>query len=499
MKAAIKILMLLFFTAGFAQQCPCDKIGLDVKWATENKVTCYFMPVPRDANPASGKYHLAVAVAAAKNAESGNETLLYLHGGPGIATLGNLPKYLKSKTWDRIREDRALVFFDYRGTGNSEPELCPGLEKELAEVSAKLSPAEASAYKIEKLRKCRAAHLAEGIDVASFSSLQSAEDAHAVMAGLKIPTWSVYGVSHGTAVALNLLRNHPQSIKAMILDSPFPPNAPWLDFVRPFAKSFENLEQKIAQDPAAVARFPDIRKSFAAAFESLNREPLKIAIDDKGNTRPFTGNDFAWSIWNAMLKPAALPFVPLAITEFENRNASAVMPWMTSFSDPDGFGKFSEYQSKAILCFEGSPQTSEDTKESLAKKYPEFAAFNMDFEDALCAAWQPKSAGKDYFLPVASDVPVLVISGEYDPVCPPMFGEITASTLSRSVFVTVPAASHAAIHADDCMRDVSIGFLSSPEAPVDVQCIARRKAVTFATKDLLSGLEQAVKARASQK
>ncbi len=502
MKAAILFCALFIYHGIVAQdkfKCPCDKIGLDVKWAAENKVNCYFMSVPRDGSAASGKHNLAVAVAEAKSNASAREPLLYLHGGPGIATLGNLPKYLKSKTWDRMREDRPLVFFDYRGTGESEPLLCPGLDKTLAEASTKMSPAEVNTLKLELLRKCRAAHLAEGIDIASFSSHQSAQDANAVRLNLNIPTWSVYGVSHGTTVALNLLRDHAKSVNAMILDSPFPPNAPWLDFVRPFAVSFENLEQKILEDPNAAARFPTIRKSFANAYDSLNKEPLQIAVDNKGNTRPFTGNDFAWSIWNALLKPIALPVVPLAITEFEKRNASIVMPWMMSFSDPNGFGKFSEYQSKAILCFEGGPRSADDTKDALARKYPEFAAFNMDFEDELCAAWQPKGAPASAFLPVSSDVPVLVISGEYDPVCPPVFGELTAKTLSRSTFVTVPAASHAAIHADDCMRDLAIGFLAQPGAAVDTQCVANRPKVSFVTQDLASALEKVKKESAAKK
>ena len=85
-------------------------------WADSNKVSCYLIPVQRDvANKSAGTFNLAVVMAPALGKT--NETpLLYLHGGPGIATLENVPKYLKSKTWDLIRKDRPIVFFDYRGT-----------------------------------------------------------------------------------------------------------------------------------------------------------------------------------------------------------------------------------------------------------------------------------------------------------------------------------------------------------------------------------------------
>jgi hypothetical protein len=55
----------------------------------------------------------------------------YLHGGPGIATLSNFPRYLKSKTFSKLRQNHALVFFDYRGTGFSEPVLCKTLDSTL--------------------------------------------------------------------------------------------------------------------------------------------------------------------------------------------------------------------------------------------------------------------------------------------------------------------------------------------------------------------------------
>ncbi len=495
MKCIAFFCLLVIVSGAHAQSadynCPCAQIGLDNQWADSNKVSCYSIPVLRDAaNKNSGTFQLAVVVAASLG-KSSEKPLLYLHGGPGIATISNVPRYLESATWNMARQERPIIFFDYRGTGYSEPELCPGVSDSLARLATKnLSPAEIEAIRLALFQSCRQQHAKEGVDIASFSSYQSAEDAESIRKALGFGQWNVYGVSHGTTVALNLLRNHEKNVHSMILDSPFPPNAPWLDFVRPFAVSFQVLETKIKEDPVAFKAFPSIKNDFIKAVERLNKTPYQIEVNEQGATFPFSGNDFSWSIWSAMLKPKTIPLVPLAIHEVAKGNDSVLKKWVMLFSNPDQFGKFSEFQSKAILCYEGRPQLASDRKDSLQARYPEFAAFNLDFEDDLCNAWQPGIAGPDKFAAVRSEVPVLVLSGEYDPVCPPVFGELTASTLANSVFVNVPAASHAAIHEDDCTRALAQNFLKDPRRKPDLTCIRKREGIKFITADLANALKE---------
>lgn len=444
-------------------------------------------------NKAAGKFNLSVLVAPALN-KTNEQPLLYLHGGPGIATLENVPKYLRSKTWKLLRANRPMIFFDYRGTGSSKPSLCPDLKDSLAAFAVKNnSPLAKQSYKIEQYKKCRQQLLLNGIDVAAFNSFQLAEDAETIRQCLQISKWNVYGVSFGTTVALNLLRNHGKAISSVILDSPYPPNAPWLDFVRPFDTCFKVLEKKIAADPVAFAHFALIRIAFVKAVTRLNKVPVKIKKTSKRDAYDFTGDDFAWSIWTAMLKPSSIPLVPLAIKEVANGNDSILAKWVVAFNNPDAHGTFSELQSKAILCYEGKPRTAADTKPALLAKYPDLSSFNIDFEGDVCEALQPNAAEDEVFAPVVSDVPVLILSGEYDPVCPPYFGEITAQTLSRSTFIVVPAASHAAIHVDVCVRNMAAAFLSNPEKKVSSLCLAKRAGINFVASDLDKALREIAK------
>jgi pimeloyl-ACP methyl ester carboxylesterase len=473
-------------------RCPCSKLGLDSLWAKGNNVTCFTIPVNKDkAQPALGTYSIAVAIAKS-DVRSLQPPVLYLHGGPGIATLDNLTRYLTLPAWKLLRKQHDLIFMDYRGTGASEPELCNYLQDSLY-TFATTNPS-ATTFKAKELllyTDCLQALEKRGIALSTFSSLQLASDADEIRKALHISSWNIYGVSFGTTVALNILRNFASGVKSVILDSPFPPNAPWNDFVRPFATSFEVLEKKILIDSVTAKLFTNLRKDFVSAVQRLNQTPTKLSFKRGNNIviHNYSGDDFAWSIWNALLKPKAIPFVPMAIREIGSGNDAILQQWSDAFSGSDTYGKFSETQSRAILCFEGRPQKDQDTEESLLRNYPDFASFNSGYNTSICDVWRPDHADQSIFAPVVSALPVLILSGEYDPVCPPLFGELTARTLSNATFIVVPAASHAVIQADACIRAIAANFFINPLTKPKTQCVQKRSDIRFVVNDFSAMLK----------
>ncbi|MEO5783426.1 MAG: alpha/beta hydrolase, partial [Ginsengibacter sp.] len=129
-----------------------------------------------------------------------------------------------------------------------------------------------------------------------------------------------------------------------------------------------------------------------------------------------------------------------------------------------------------------------ESQKSLLLKYPEFSSFNTAFNEGVCNAFRPEVAGKNIFAPVVSNKPVLILAGEYDPVCPPLFAEITAKTLSKSTLIIVPSASHASIHADDCIRNIANSFISNPEVNSKINCVKDRLKINFVTDNLMEAL-----------
>lgn len=239
-------------------------------------------------------------------------------------------------------------------------------------------------------------------------------------------------------------------------------------------------------------QFSSIRKEFVQAVSRLNDKPAELpdTVDGEVISNLYDGDDFAWSIWSAMLSPKTIQFVPLVISEVADGNDSVLQDWTTAFGSPDAYGKFSETQSYAILCFEAKPQKEEDSEASLRKRYPDFTSFLSGYNTRLCEVWRPDVPDEDIFAPVVSDIPVLILSGEYDPVCPPLFGDIAAHSLSNSRHVIVPAASHAVIHADTCLRNMVADFLSDPHANTTASCVDQQKKIEFVTEDINKALKK---------
>lgn len=473
-------------------RCDCAKIGLDSVWADTNKVSCYLIPVERNfTKPRDKEYHLAVATVPAI-ANDGQDPVLYLHGGPGIATLENMPRYLKSKTFSKIRINHPLVFFDYRGTGFSEPAFCETLNDSVNTISSLKKELESQInMTIAAYRNCNEEILKKDIQVTDFSSLQSAADAESIRNALGITKWNIYSVSHGTTVALNMMRTFPKKIRSVILDSPFPTNAPWIDFIHPFDTCFKFLENYIKADSLATAHFPDIRKDFNKITTRLQATPFEFPVTKStGQPLTFNASDFCWSVWSAMLDPSTIPLVPIALKEIAAGNDSVLARWALVFSNPDAFGKFALAQSKAILLYETKPRFREETEEYLLKNYPDFAYFiTPGIEAILFNEFRPQRPPKKYFNAVKSKIPVLIYAGEFDPVCPPLFAQATARKLSNPTTIIVPAASHAAMFVDDCTRNIGTEFFLNPHIKPVISCLKSRKKIEFVSSDILKLLK----------
>jgi hypothetical protein len=95
-----------------------------------------------------------------------------------------------------------------------------------------------------------------------------------------------------------------------------------------------------------------------------------------------------------------------------------------------------------------------------------------------CKIWNVPAAPALEDQPVSSDVPTLVFSGQFDPITPPAWGQMAASTLSKSFFYEVPGAGHGASLSVECPQNIALAFFDQPTAAPDTACLAQTK-VTF--------------------
>ena len=90
----------------------------------------------------------------------------------------------------------------------------------------------------------------------------------------------------------------------------------------------------------------------------------------------------------------------------------------------------------------------------------------------LCAMWQAEARPPLANSPVQSDIPALLLSGNFDPITPPSYAEMADETLSASYSYVLPHVGHGVLRSDDCGLQIALEFISKPEIEPDSSCIA---------------------------
>ena len=103
---------------------------------------------------------------------------------------------------------------------------------------------------------------------------------------LGITTWNIYGTSYGSYLAQTLMRDQPEGIRSVVLNSVLPTTYTIPGNWRIMRTGFDNLFHACAAEPACNAAHPRVEESFTALVNKLEAEPLTTTVSD-----PVTGKD----------------------------------------------------------------------------------------------------------------------------------------------------------------------------------------------------------------
>lgn len=334
---------------------------------------------------------------------------------------------------------------------------------------------------------CRSKMLAEGFDFSAYNSTATVEDAEDLRRALGVRRWNLYGISYGTLIGLEYLRRHPGSVRAAILDSPYPPNSPHgAEQVTSTALAFQALQRSCDRDDACHARFPDILGRLQLARKRLDAAPL--AQVDGGR---ITGDRLLSSLWTMLVQSSLVRWVPLAIEHAANGDEAMIRRIVGLYGGTGSFGDYSFGLAQTVNCFEiGGGDTTPAVRAAM-QRYPYLADTDAIAEANArqCAAWQPERAPPAFFAPVHSDVPSLLYGGEFDPATPYDDAILANRHLRNSILVQVRGASHAGMGQDDCTRGIAHAFLRNPAARPDLACLSTRDVAPIATDGLRAHLD----------
>ena len=446
-------------------------------------VVCGFLRVPESrTRPTDKTLELAVMTLRARG-EARADPILFLQGGPGGAALSTL------ELWQNLpwRDERDIILIDQRGTGYSRPNLkCPEIY-DSAEVLSGVS-------------RCRRRLLRAGHDLRAYNSAEDAADIADLRRALELEALNLYGVSYGTRLALTVLRDHPEGVRSVVLDSAYPPQVNRLvEFGGNFERALSQVFYSCRKDERCNAAFPTLREDFLTAIADFNESPLELTALDG---LEISGDELLGFYFQSMYSESVIPNLPYSVAkllESDLNSAALLLSGVVSGEEVDsGRANFlaviravrellkwfwREVQSEGVYfsteCQEDVPFQSVASVESRSRTLQpvigDFAVATSRDQFSACRAWRVPRADALETEAVTSDVPTLILAGSFDPITPPRWGRVAGRSLSRSHFFEVPNAAHGVFLSGECPVAMVSEFLNTPLRPPNASCLEGTK------------------------
>jgi pimeloyl-ACP methyl ester carboxylesterase len=448
---------------------------------------CAYLTVPEDhANPAGPQIRMALAVVHSHSAAPLPDPVLFLNGGPGAAMLDSVPSAIQDLHFQLILSTRDVIFFDPRGVGHSEPALnCPNFAAAIPALAAldAGSPQHAS-LSGDLAAACRAQLDAAGLNVAAYTSAQTAADLTALRSALGLEQWNLFGVSYGTRLGLALLREDPAGARSAVLDSVYPVQANlYTDLLPNAERGFRAFFDGCAADLVCRLAYPDLEATFGRLVAQLEAEPAVVTVNVPGAPAPIevriTAPLLLGGVFNALYSAYNTALVPGLIYDAAEGDFDFMAQLLAvgglGVTDGTGVGL-----ALAVQCGEDAPFSSLNAIAAARATLPPAlrlvdAHSPLGGENAyrLCQRWGLGAPDPVEAEPVVSAVPSLLLAGANDPITPPAWARAAAATLSASYVFEAPGVGHGVLGGGDCPVGLIINFLNDPTHAPNSACLAR--------------------------
>jgi pimeloyl-ACP methyl ester carboxylesterase len=469
-----------FQSASCPMQLPAGQVEAET-------VECGYLVAPLDrADPASHTIRLAVAIFHPSGGAEHPDPIIYLAGGPGGSALEFLFLGFEVAFAPVLSTGRDLILLDQRGVGLSDPALdCPEvseLGKDLLdmEVDGKLlAYDEASDLFVETVMACER-DLGAVSDLSAYNTPANAADVNDLRLALGYEHVNLWGTSYGTRLALGVMRDYPEGLRSVVLDAVYPPDVDlYLELPANGVRAFDALFVGCASDAACSAAFPDLETVFFDTVDRLNETPASFEITDALTRERYdallNGDDLVGTLFSFLYHTEVIPSLPQIIYDAAEGSFDLIALIQGSLLAQREVVSLGMQFS--VECNEEHTFSSLEDYEAILADYPQFAGFleyatvgKLSFD--ICQGWDSGQADPIENEPVVSDVPTLLMTGEFDPVTPPAWARRAAETLPYGSVIEYPGVGHGASVVEGCPRDMLISFLNDPTATPDDACVA---------------------------
>ncbi|MDB4917187.1 MAG: alpha/beta hydrolase [Gemmatimonadetes bacterium] len=433
-------------------------------WVYEDRVTRRGRRIP-----------LKVIVLPARQVPAAADPVFSLYGGPGQTASA-----YAAQEWNLwYRDHREVVLVDQRGTGSDAPLDCR-LSGTDENPQGYLEPM----FQAPLFKTCRA-ELEKRADLRLYGTPVAADDLDEIRQALGYGMINLAGGSYGARMALVYIRQHGAHVRSAVLLSliPFSLKNP-LYHARGAQLALDSLLATCQRQVDCHTAFPDSHQELSAVLDRLERAPVTVTIQHPTSGKPITlvigRTQFAEALRVMMYGAGRASEIPMLIHRAFEGDLTAFA--RQGFASNYGLRSALRYgMLMSTTCSEDVARISE--ADIIRETRGTFLGDDrVRQEIAACKEWPAARLPARYAEPFRSSVPALLITGRYDPVTPPRFGEeVRRQYLSNSTHLIVEQAGHSVT--TPCTESISRQFIERASvAGLDTTCLASQALRPFVTK-----------------
>jgi pimeloyl-ACP methyl ester carboxylesterase len=388
---------------------------------------CRTVWVPQDwAHPHGPQIPLLVAVLPATSGAHSAGPLFVLAGWGGSA-IGDVDWAVQA--FGRLNRSMDMVFAVQRGTPDSWPQTCRGLET----IGPGLRVA---------VRRCLAS---VNRSPRHDTTAAAARDLDQVRKALGYNKINVYGASYGVSIGLAYLQRYGAHVRTAVFYSGSLLNVPlWQETPVHAQQAFDQLVRRCAAVPAC-ARHYHPAADLATVLNRLRAHPAQVTLTGPGGKKE-TPTITVLAFLNILIddylsSPDTAVLLPEDLHAVAHGRWAKVLNERHVASQAASAAAPTQLQMITIRCSDAwaamnPAKIAEQAPHSVF--VPQMAA-TAAWQQQLCAIW-PHDPGVSGV--VRSNVPVVFVNGSADPVDPPANVAAAPRTMPNALLVTVPGGSH---------------------------------------------------------
>jgi len=374
---------------------------------------------------------LAFVVLEALSDQGHSDAVTIFRGGPGAPVTPNVFFSAQGLGSD-IRADRDILLVDHRGTGNSSPLYCDnpfpgGIPSRFETV-----------FPLDHVDAWRDM-LAQRTDLSQYTTPHAMDDLADVSAWLGYTRLNLNGGSYGTREAQVFVRRHPDRVRTVILNgvAPIDENV-YLYHARDLQGALENMLEECEGQAQCQSAYPDVRRVLAEVLTVATEDPPRLVVG--GASVDFGIGPLSYALRGLLYGQSGT--VPARLYEARDGAWRALADYYLArqawIGGAQGTPAGYHY---SVLCAEDiDPLSWEDIARETAVTF--MGDFLIAGYKQVCECWPSAKPPADYFTPVRSDKPTLMLSGARDPVTPVAGAEKVAANWPNSLHVIVPNGGH---------------------------------------------------------